>query len=113
MKARLYSNENFPLPVVEALRRMGHDVLTTHNVGKSNEGVPDDEVLAYAIAEDRAVLKHNRKDYIRLHRLNPAHAGIIVCTSNPDFPALAIKIDATLSTMDSLRDVLLRVNRGD
>lgn len=23
MKARLYSNENFPLPVVEALRRLG------------------------------------------------------------------------------------------
>jgi hypothetical protein len=23
--ARLYSNENFPLPVVEELRRLGHD----------------------------------------------------------------------------------------
>jgi hypothetical protein len=29
MTARLYSNENFPLPVVEALRMRGHDVLTT------------------------------------------------------------------------------------
>jgi hypothetical protein len=26
--ARLYSNENFPLPVVEELLRLGHDVLT-------------------------------------------------------------------------------------
>ena len=25
--ARLYSNENFPLPVVEILRSLGHDVL--------------------------------------------------------------------------------------
>lgn len=27
--ARLYSNENFPLPVVVALRALGHDVVTT------------------------------------------------------------------------------------
>jgi hypothetical protein len=27
--ARLYANENFPLPVVEVLRYLGHDVLTT------------------------------------------------------------------------------------
>ncbi len=45
MTARLYSNENFPLPVVEALRRLGHDVLTTHDTGKSNAGVPHEEVL--------------------------------------------------------------------
>jgi hypothetical protein len=33
MTARLYSNENFPLPAVEALRQLGHDVLTTRDVG--------------------------------------------------------------------------------
>ena len=26
--ARLYADENFPFPAVEALRRLGHDVLT-------------------------------------------------------------------------------------
>jgi len=26
--ARLYADENFPLPVVEELRQLGHDVLT-------------------------------------------------------------------------------------
>jgi len=31
--ARLYANENFPLPVVEALRRLGHDVLTIQHKG--------------------------------------------------------------------------------
>ena len=29
--ARLYANENFPLPVVNELRRLGHDVLTTQD----------------------------------------------------------------------------------
>jgi hypothetical protein len=31
--ARLYSNENFPLPVVEKLRALGHDVLTVQEAG--------------------------------------------------------------------------------
>jgi hypothetical protein len=26
--AAIYSNENFPLPVVQGLRKLGHDVLT-------------------------------------------------------------------------------------
>ena len=30
--ARLYANENFPLPVVNELRRLGHDVLTTQRI---------------------------------------------------------------------------------
>jgi hypothetical protein len=54
MTARLYSNENFPLPVVEALRQKGHDVLTTRDAGKANEGIPDEDVLAFAIADKRA-----------------------------------------------------------
>lgn len=112
MMARLYSNENFPLPVVEALRRLGHDVLTTHDTGKSNAGIPDDEVLRFAIANDRAVLTHNRQDFIRLHRENPDHTGIIVCTDNPDFPALAAKLHSQLEMLTSLRGHLIRVNRG-
>ena len=35
--ARLYSNENFPLPVVLELRRLGHDVVTTQEAGLANE----------------------------------------------------------------------------
>ena len=40
--ARLYSNENFPLPVVEELRRLGHSVLTIQETGKANQAVPDE-----------------------------------------------------------------------
>ncbi|MDZ4403963.1 DUF5615 family PIN-like protein [Prosthecobacter sp.] len=112
MIARLYSNENFPLPVVEELRRLGHDVLTTRDAGKSNEGIPDDEVLRFAKENGRAVITHNRQDFIRLHRQSPGHAGIIVCTDNPDFPALAAKVHAQLEAMESLKGQLVRVNRG-
>lgn len=40
--ARLYSNENFPLPVVEELLRLGHDVLTLQETGKAGQGVTDE-----------------------------------------------------------------------
>ena len=66
--ARLYSNENFPLPVVLELRRLGHDVMTVQEAGKANQEIPDDEVLAFASVEGHAVLTINRRDFIRLHR---------------------------------------------
>ncbi len=113
MIARLYSNENFPLPVVTDLRGLGHDVLTSLDAGKANDAIPDDEVLRYASADQRAVITHNRHDFISLHRLNPDHAGIIVCTVDTDFPALAARIHAQLQAMDSLRGQLLRINRGN
>jgi len=46
--AHLYANENFPLSVVEELRRLGHDVLTTYESGRAGIAVPDDEVLAFS-----------------------------------------------------------------
>ena len=37
--AQLYANENFPLPVVEGLRRLGHDVLTSLEAGKAGQSI--------------------------------------------------------------------------
>ncbi len=49
--ARLYSNENFPLLMVQELRRLGHDVLTVQEAGNADRAIPDDAVLAFAMAE--------------------------------------------------------------
>jgi hypothetical protein len=38
--ARILADENFPLPVVEALRRLGHDVVTLADVGKAHQAIP-------------------------------------------------------------------------
>ncbi|MCH8963229.1 MAG: DUF5615 family PIN-like protein, partial [Bacteroidetes bacterium] len=43
--ARLYANENFPLPVVEELRRLGHHVLTIQETGKAEQAIPDEAVF--------------------------------------------------------------------
>lgn len=108
---RFYANENFPLPVVIALREMGHDVLTSADAGNSNRKVPDEEVVAYATANNRAVLTLNRRDFIVLHRALQTHAGIVVCTFDADFAAQAQRVHLVASAQESLVGQLLRVNR--
>ena len=78
--ARLYANENFPfpLPVVEALRRLGHDVVTIQEVGRAGQALTDAEVLKEASNNRRAVLTLNRKHFVRLHREQRRHEGIVV-----------------------------------
>ena len=62
--ARLYANENFPVDVVIHLRTLGHDVVTTHDVGKSNQGIEDDSVVRYAIESNRCLLTRTHRELI-------------------------------------------------
>jgi hypothetical protein len=109
--AALYSNENFPLPAVEELRRLGHDVLTLLEAGKAEQAVPDEEVLAFATSVGRVVLTLNRKHFIRLHREQPTHAGIVVCTFDPNFEQQALRIHIALQQTPEMAGQLVRVNR--
>ncbi len=109
--ARLYSNENFPLPAVEELRRLGHDVLTAFDSGRAGRAISDQEVLAFAITERRVLLTLNRKHFIRLHSVTPTHAGIIACTFDPDFVALAKRIHVALEAHPEMNSQLVRINR--
>jgi Domain of unknown function (DUF5615) len=106
-----YANENFPLPVVEELRRLGHDVLTTNDANRSGQAVPDAEVIDYAIGEGRAVLTLNRKHFIALHRDRGSHAGIVVCTVDRDFIGQARRIHEQVAARRDLAGELVRVNR--
>ena len=108
--ARFYANENFPYPVVEELRRLGHDALTIQETGRGEQAVPDDEVLAFAADEKRCILTINRKDFIQLHKQNSQHAGIVVCTFDPDFHAQAQRIHHAVENV-ALSGKLIRVNR--
>lgn len=109
--AALYADENFPLPVVVVLRGAGYDVLTVREDGRADLKIPDPDVLARATSLGRAVLTHNRSDFFRLHRASPAHAGIIACTEDLDFAALAARIHAALGGVADLPGQLIRVNR--
>ena len=109
--ARLYANENFPIPVVEELRRLGHDTLTSYESGRSNQAIPDEEVLRFAFNQERTLVTLNRKHFIQLHKKRPDHAGIIVCSFDVDFKALAQRIHAAISSESSLLGRLIRINR--
>ncbi len=107
-----YSNENFPLPTVDELRRLGHDILTIQETGRANSALPDEEVLAFASAEGRVLLTLNRKHFIRLHQANFHHAGIVACTFDPDFVTLARRIHDALTEQRDMTGQLLRVSRS-
>jgi hypothetical protein len=108
---KLYGDEDFAFPVVEELRRRGHDVLTAQEAGQGNQGVTDSAVLAFAIAQDRAVLTFNRRHFINLHRKVSSHRGIIVCTRDNDVLGLALRIHQAIVSCPSLDNQLLRINR--
>lgn len=91
--ARLYADEQFSRKVSELLWTMGHDVLTVQEAGNANLGIPDEEVLAFALSDNRAVITLNRQAFIRLHRANPVHLGIIACTNDTDRARMAIRIN--------------------
>jgi hypothetical protein len=109
--AALYADENFRAAVVDELRRLGHDVLTALEAGQANKGIADPDQLAYAIAQRRAVLTYNRRHFVRLASQVSPHAGIIVCTDDPDATALAARIDRAVQACASLDNQLLRINR--
>lgn len=77
--------------------------------GDDNLGIPDEEVLAFAIRENCAVLTLNRQDFIRLHRPNSEHCGIIVCTNDTDRNRMADRINEAIASQASLQGQLIRV----
>lgn len=110
--ARIYANENFYYDAVAILIDLGHDVLTTRDVGKANRKIPDEDVLAYAKDEGRIVLTFNYRHFIRLHYLNSDHAGIIVCTEDKDVEALSLRIHTAIESLNGdLQGQLVRINR--
>jgi predicted nuclease of predicted toxin-antitoxin system len=109
--ARLYADENFPLPAVEELRTLGHDVLTIQETGKAGQTASDEAVLGFACAENRILLTLNRKHFIRLHNRRSLHEGIVVCTFDPDFADQARRIHTAIASKPSLSGQLIRVNR--
>ncbi len=108
---RFYADENFPFPVVVELRLLGHDVLTVFEDGRANKAISDDKVLLRATKLDRAVLTINRLDFKKLHNSGINHAGMVICTFDPDFLGQAERIHAVCEASDEITSRLVRVNR--
>ncbi len=71
--ADLYADEDFPQPAVEALRALGHDVLTAGEDGRAGQGISDADVAALAGRIDAAIksLPTLAGQLVRVIRPNP------------------------------------------
>ena len=77
---RLYLDRHIMSRLAVDLRGRGYDVVRTEEAGKDT--APDEEQLAFATSENRAILTFNIRDFAPLHEAWQAagrpHAGIIV-----------------------------------
>jgi hypothetical protein len=81
--ARFYADEDVPYGVVEALRRLGHDVLTCEEAGRGNQGIADAAVLGDAARMGRIMVTRNRDHFKQLHDGVSFTAGWCSASSTP------------------------------
>lgn len=110
--ARFYADEDFPYPVVEALRRRGHDVLTCEAAERANRKIHDKVVLADAAQMGRIVLTRNRDDFERLHKAGQFHCGLVLCWYDPDYDHEASLIETMIEGQPEGAPWLVKVFRG-
>jgi len=71
--------------MVDLMRGMSYDVLTSYEAGQANRKIPDHVVLEYATRAGRIVITENRQDFLNLHSTTSNHAGIIICKADRDY----------------------------
>ena len=95
--------------IAQQLRTKGHDVISV--VAQSAlAGLPDDQILAHAAAEGRALVTANIKDFMpldgRYRAAGQAHPGLILVSTKtfPQSRGFATIITAALETLLSGAD---------
>jgi predicted nuclease of predicted toxin-antitoxin system len=112
MALQFYSNENFPIAMVNLLRAEGYDVLTSYEAGQANQRIPDDQVLRYATTTHRILMTENRQDFIDLHYTTPDHPGIIIFKSDRDYTGkIKALINFLMTDHQPLDNRLLRIKK--
>ena len=106
---RFYANKNLATGLVEALRNLGYDVLTSYEAGNANQGISDEQVLVDAIVDQRCVITFNQDDFAALHRNGVDHMGTAVCQDDPERQQLAPVLHDYLTHQKTLRNRLIRV----
>ena len=88
MSQPLLLDEMFTDDIAQQLRTKGYDVISVV-ADPALVGLPDDQILAYAIAEGRALVTANIKDFVpldaRYRTADQSHAGLIL-VSTKTFP---------------------------
>ena len=112
MSQPLLLDEMFSDTIAQQLRTGGYDVISVV-AHPALVALPDDQILAYATAEGRALVTANIKDFIpldgRYRAAGQAHPGLIL-VSTKTFPqnrgfttAITAALDALLSSTDKIQ----------
>ena len=104
---KLLLDEHIWVGLAEALTQRGYNVV--HLNQTQQRGIDDEPLLAFAAAQERAVLTYNVRHFVPLVRLyyetEQAHAGVILSTQLPqgELQRQVLNLLATLSA-DELRN---------
>jgi Domain of unknown function (DUF5615) len=107
-------DEMFSDDIAQQLRAQGHDVISAV-ADPTLIGLPDDQVLAYATAEGRALVTANIKDFVPLdgrHRAaGQSHAGLIL-VSTKTFPQNRGFLSAITASLTALLSDTAKIQSG-
>ncbi|BAZ07740.1 DUF5615 family PIN-like protein [Calothrix sp. NIES-3974] len=82
---RLYLDEDVNVLVADLLKARGFDALTVRDAGQLQAS--DEEQLAYAVSQKRALVTHNRADFEKLIQTyfdtEQKHYGVILAVRRP------------------------------
>jgi uncharacterized protein DUF5615 len=104
MSQPLLLDEMFTDDIAQQLRTKGYDVISVV-ADPALVGLPDDQILAYATAEGRALVTANIKDFVPLdthyRAAGQSHPGLILVSTktfpqNRGFPSAVATALATL-----------------
>src|SRR5262249_25985692 len=89
---RLFTDEMIDPDLARALRQRGYDAESCQEAGRGNQQIPDDQQLAYATQQQRAILTFNVGDFYRIdadwQAAGHDHYGILVTTEITDLGSL-------------------------
>lgn len=109
---RFYADENLPSAIIEELRQLDYDVLTSYEAQQANKSISDENVLKFAQEINKIVITLNRDDFVSLHKQGEAHSGIIICKDDQDYKGQAQVIDEFILQDDrSLQGRLIRIKK--
>lgn len=100
------------MELVNQLRQLGYDVLTSYEAGQANQAINDGEVLDFAHERERVIITLNREDFITLHKIGREHSGLLICKEDRDYQGQAAMLKEFLSTdAQTLKGRLIRIKK--
>jgi predicted nuclease of predicted toxin-antitoxin system len=106
--AKAITDEMISPRLADALRMRGYDVTSCHGEGRASRGIADQEQLAFATAQGRAIYTFNAVDFRRLHAAWKAaklgHGGIILPEDLDHDPAeMSRRLRLHLDTLNAVQ----------